>query len=252
MIVGIDTEFERRKTFKPILSIIQIKIEDKEPVIYDVINKKKEDLLELMEILSNDNIVKVIHSAKQDLEAIFYHFDISMKNIFDTQIANKYLFGENEIGYLNLVKRYCDKDIIKEKRLQHSNWLRRPLSEEQIFYAKQDVFYLKEIYKKMIDMFDKNKNKKDKFIKENKEIENEDNYIFNPIRYWDKIKNRFKKSEKYVLYKKLFILREKIAFSHNLPREFVIKKDNLIKYIETKDTSFLKTHYKVNKNRFLI
>lgn len=346
-VIAIDTEFERKKTYKPILSIIQLKEEGKEAVVYDVYTQK-EDLKYLISLLSDDSVVKIIHSARQDVEAIYYHFNIVMKNIFDTQIAVNCLTGENEIGYAKLVKQYCGKNIMKEKKLQNSHWLQRPLSDEQIFYAKQDVEHLHEAYyalnnllmekknkvikKRSADVAiddagnngishhihensgadngiaDSNKEKKSNKIRGNKiknainndkksnnkknnnvdysDTENnaiqdgiinnnisensEDNndmykqfkekcslledkrmYAFNPRHAWHKICAKYKKNKKCSIIRNMFILREKIAFSIDVPREFVISTHNLVSFAETGDVKFLKTNYKVNKNEFL-
>ena len=249
-IVALDTEFERIRTYKPILSIVQVCFEDEEPKIFDVLKKDPDEMNELKILLSNDKIIKIIHSARQDVEAVYYHFGIAMQNIFDTQIAVKCLTGENEIGYANLVKNYCYTEIVKEKRLQHSNWMKRPLLEEQIFYAKQDVRYLCQAYRVLSKLLEQNDNK-NRFINECELLANKDNYTFNPLHFWQKIKHKFHYTSNYNLIRDLFILREKIAYKVNLPREFVIKTQNLFNFAETGDFSFLKTHRKVNKKIFI-
>ena len=109
MLISIDTEFERRRTYRPVLSIVQVKEEGEDAVIYDVREEKNNDnnidgtvdiktsngdLQHLKNILSEENNVKIIHSCRQDMEAIYSHFHFVMKNVFDTQIAAKYLgFG---------------------------------------------------------------------------------------------------------------------------------------------------------------
>jgi hypothetical protein len=127
---------------------VQLKKNNDETIIYDVYSHKNRDLTDLIEILRNNNVVKIIHSARQDVEAIFYRFNIAMKNIFDTQLAYKYLkFNQKknaEIGYSTIVKEFCNVDINKSKTLQKSNWLKRPLTEQQLKYAKLDVEYLYE------------------------------------------------------------------------------------------------------------
>ena len=249
-IVAIDTEFERIRTYKPILSIVQVCFEDQEPKIFDVLQKDSNDMNELTTLLSNNEVTKIIHSARQDVEAIYYHFGIAMQNIFDTQIAVKCLSGEHEIGYANLVKNYCHTEIVKEKRLQHSNWMKRPLSEEQIFYAKQDVRYLCSAYHALSTLIDTSENKT-RFLNECEQLADKDNYGFNPLHFWQKIKHKFHYTTNYNLLRDLFILREKIAYKVNLPREFVIKTQNLFNFAETGNVSFLKTHRKVNARTFM-
>ena len=250
-IIAIDTEFERKRTYRPILSIVQIKVEKEEVKIYDVFKVDNEKLVDLIELLSNDDNIKIIHSARQDIEAIYYRFHIAIKNVFDTQIAEKCLYGKNEIGYAELVKKYCNVNIVKEKKLQNSNWLKRPLTEQQIVYAKQDVEYLYDVYIKMNSIFQDKKEYYDKFKSECAILENEDTYCFNPQHFWQKIKHKFGYIKNYKLCYDLFILREKLAFSLNLPREFVIKTHDLFNFSETGNIEFLKTHHRVDKNKFI-
>ena len=253
MVIALDTEFQRTHTYRPILSIVQIKKEIEEPHIYDVLDKKNKkdnnaDIEELISLLGDNSIVKIIHASKQDIEAIYSRFHIVIKNIFDTQIGAKYLGYGNEIGYKNAVKLFVGKDIIKEKTLQNSKWLKRPLTKEQIIYAKQDVEYLHEIYKKMIAYFKNDKNKYEQFITECKSIENDKNYKFNPYYIWQKNKHKIGFSIYYNEIKRLFIEREKLAFKYNLPREFVWKMNDLMLFAKTKDTNLLNSiHRKVDK-----
>ena len=119
-IVAIDTEFERKHTYRPILSIVQIREENKDPVIYDVYKKDNEQLIDLLEILANDDIIKVIHSARQDVEAIFYRFHIEMHNIFaSNEEASKEFdhfkkHGDNAVleGNKIIIKNAHDKDTL--------------------------------------------------------------------------------------------------------------------------------------------
>ena len=250
-VVAIDTEFERRRTYRPILSIIQIREGDKDAVVYDVYKQKNENLKNLLEILSNDDIVKIIHAARQDIEAIFYRFHISIRNVFDTQIGFKIIKHENEVGYSKLVEEMCGKSIIKEKELQKSNWLKRPLSEEQIMYAKQDVLYLHEVYYKMMDFFLDNADKYNEFKNECAYLEDKRNYVFNAMHVWQKMKCNFVNNVNYKLIKELIISRERLAYKANIPREFAIKTEHLINFAKTGDISMLKTHKKIDKQIFI-
>ena len=250
-IIALDTEFERRYTYRPILSIVQLRQEGRDAVVYDVYKQKNESLVDLLELLADDNVIKIIHAARQDVEAIFYRFHISIQNIFDTQIAYKYLAHKNNIGYTAMVCNLLQQDITKDKKLQNSNWLKRPLTEQQISYAKQDVQYLHDAYYKMIHYFQKNQYAYQQFKTECMHIEDEKNYIFNPNHYWQTIKHKFINNSHYEIIKKMFILREKLAYKINIPREFVIKTSNLINFAHTGDIAYLQTHNKVKRNIFI-
>ena len=69
-----------------------------------------------------------------------YHFKISVRNIFDTQIAALFLGYNDAPGYEKLVNHYLDKQINKD--MQYSDWLERPLSKKQLEYALADVEFL--------------------------------------------------------------------------------------------------------------
>ena len=271
MLISIDTEFDRRHTYRPILSIVQIKEEGKQPVIYDVkrtgngdkdvnnniqccgdIKSSEEDLKYLVDLLSNKDNIKIIHASSQDIEAIYSHFKFVIKNVFDTQIGAKYLGFGYEIGYAKAVELFCDKEIVKEKRLQNSHWLKRPLTKEQIFYAKQDVEFLEHIYNKMNLLFKDKPEEYEKFCNECNNLVSEKKYKFNPYYVWQKNKHKIKFTKNYELIKKLFFEREKQASYHNLSREFVWKLKDLVMFAETKDKMFLQSiNFRVPQDVFL-
>ena len=139
-LLGIDTEFIRDKTYYPILSLIQLAVNNK-VFIFDCVKKNK-NLKILREILNDDKYVKIFHDSEQDIEIINDFFNIDLKNYFDTQLANAFIDTELNISYKNLVSRYLDINIDKEQ--QTSNWLRRPLNKNQIKYAANDYNWLED------------------------------------------------------------------------------------------------------------
>jgi ribonuclease D len=124
-LVAIDTEFSRERSFFPILSIVQIKYKNCVKII-DCINISRKDIKDLKEILQNKKLIKIFHSYKQDIEAIYQYFGIIPKGCMDLQIIAKNLNIGNQVGYSFLVQKY--KNITLEKENQRSNWLRRSRS----------------------------------------------------------------------------------------------------------------------------
>ena len=139
--IGLDTEFIRESTYRPILALIQISLANGE--IYLIDPQKIKDISGISNITSDPKIVKIIHSAKQDLEALYSHLGSFPKNVFDTQIAYNFLSEKSNIGYSALVKNICDVDI--KEGSWRTDWLKRPLSEEKKEYAANDVMYLHKI-----------------------------------------------------------------------------------------------------------
>ncbi|MCP4355437.1 MAG: ribonuclease D [Proteobacteria bacterium] len=153
-VLFIDTEFHSERLYYAELCLIQIATTDTCVAIDPVVNNL--DLTEFVKFLDNDNIMKIFHAGRQDLE-IFYKLNNNkpIKNIFDTQVAALAVGLGDQIGYANLVKSLLNVSI--DKSQQVANWLNRPLSKDQLDYAMDDVIYLKEIYKKLVKTIEKKK-----------------------------------------------------------------------------------------------
>lgn len=141
-VLAIDTEFERRTTYFPIFALLQV-FDGKTIYLIDVTQLDCSD--EFRAIFSNENIVKIMHSSKEDLEVLFTAWNCKVNNLFDTQVAHNFLTGNLSIGYASIVAEICGETLGKEAT--QSDWLARPLSQMQLDYAAKDVVFLPEIYK---------------------------------------------------------------------------------------------------------
>lgn len=152
--ITMDTEFIRRNTYFPQLSLIQVGVPDQAYVI-DFTAFKREDLTPLMEVLRSPLIIKVFHSAGQDCEALYHALGRFPFPLFDTQIAAALLGMGGCIGYEPLVHACLGLHI--DKTCQQSPWLKRPLTEEQITYAAHDVIYLIDVYRILLQRLEATK-----------------------------------------------------------------------------------------------
>ena len=135
--LGVDTEFRRTTKDNMRLGLLQVNDGDEIYLIDAVLINDPEDNCDFL--LSNE-VKKIFHSCKEDLEAIFSWTGSVMKNLFDTQLANAFLDGHYSISYQGLVEERLD--ISLDKKETRSNWIRRPLSDSQLSYAASDVEYL--------------------------------------------------------------------------------------------------------------
>jgi len=140
--IGVDTEF--RRTTKDNMRLALLQINDEEE-IYLIDTILIEDPKDQASFLFSKEVTKILHSCKEDLEAIYSWTNKEMLNIFDTQLANSFLNDDYSIGYQGLVER--ELGITLEKKETRSNWIRRPLSDAQLKYAALDVEYLIHLYK---------------------------------------------------------------------------------------------------------
>lgn len=141
-ILALDTEFIRVDTFFPKLGLIQV-CDDEGSYLLDPVSLT--DWTAFNSILSNSSITKVLHSCSEDLVVFKEFFGSLPSPIFDTQKAAAFLGFGYSISYQNLVKEILAIELSKGET--RSDWLRRPLSEEQCKYAALDVAYLPEIYR---------------------------------------------------------------------------------------------------------
>ncbi len=148
--LALDTEFLRERTYRPQLCLIQVKANEFLACI-DAIAIK--DLSPFLALLDNPNIVKVFHAASQDLE-IFYMLTKQVPApLFDTQIAAPLLGYNEQIGYGNLVNEHLNIELSKAHT--RADWTRRPLPDQQIHYALDDVIYLEKLYLDMREQLER-------------------------------------------------------------------------------------------------
>jgi ribonuclease D len=226
-ILALDTEFERRYTYFSKLSLIQIGVSADEIYIVDVL--KVVDIREIRKILFNPGIKKIIHSLYQDIE-IFYHLfkDVPV-NLYDTQAAAEALGIGKSVSYFDIVKQICNISLNKE--MQKCDWMRRPLSEEQIEYAAFDVQFLFEIHdylEHQLYKFSKIELFKSIMIKHH----HTKTYAINYDDAWKKVAF-YKKSESFSERMQIFAaLREELASQVNVPRGHFMSDKDLVKICE--------------------
>jgi ribonuclease D len=219
-----DTEFERRSTYKAIISVIVI-FDGENIGIIDCLEKNI-NFKKIFKLLNKKNITLIIHSCRQDLEIFLSLVKKILFSVFDTQVA-ALLSGYHEVpSYKKLVQDFCK--ISLDKSLQKEDWLKRPINNERINYLINDVYYLKIIFNKLNNkLVRKNKVKLfNKLIKkEIFKISHEDY----PIIFKKKLGNDILKNKKFI---KIINFRNKIAKKINLPKNWVFSDKEIISNIK--------------------
>ena len=146
--IGVDTEFMRERTFFANLCLVQISTDDS---IYCV-----DPLITPDMHLFWDTVMEsgwVAHSARQDIEVIYQAAERMPKCLFDTQIAAGLLGFAPQMGYANLVNELFGVDIPKSHT--RADWSKRPLGDDLLQYAAEDVEYLLPAWQKLQETLDK-------------------------------------------------------------------------------------------------
>lgn len=139
--VIVDTEFMRRNTFFPEVALLQLSVGETAWLIDPL---TIEDTAGLVALLTDQGVVKVLHSASEDLEVFQRWLGVLPQPLFDTQRAAALLDMGFGLGYGALVQAVCEVEL--EKGETRSNWLQRPLTDSQCHYAAQDVIYLHAVW----------------------------------------------------------------------------------------------------------
>ncbi|MDP3371880.1 MAG: hypothetical protein Q8S21_03200 [Candidatus Paracaedibacteraceae bacterium] len=221
--LAIDTEFTRRTTYWPQLELIQIGIPNVAIFVIDC--KAINDWSQLVSLLQNPNIIKVFHSARQDLEGLLKLFNALPLSIFDIQIAAAFLGFGHSIGLGDLVEQLLGESMDKSE--QHSNWETRPLRSAQIAYAAMDVHYLIKLYPLIINQL--GQLNRLTWINEFCEaLEDKNKLITIPDHAWIKLRSHLKNENELYFCKEFSALRERLAQKMDCNRSRVINDSDLI------------------------
>ena len=141
--VGVDTEFMRVRTFHPIPALYQL-ADDDTVLLLD--GQANASFAALKALLTDPDRCKVMHACSEDLEVMAVHLGLRPVVVADTQLAHAFLTPAYSAGYASVVEHYLGRAL--EQHESRSDWLKRPLSNAQIRYAREDAAYLVPVYEK--------------------------------------------------------------------------------------------------------
>lgn len=137
------------------LTLVQVGNYSGEVYLFDILRNK--DLLSrgrLGTLLESPNIIKVIQSCSNDSAALYHQFKVTLKNVFDTQVANLVIQEHQGRRLAPLLKlaAICEqyggkkfstelKDDVQAEWMTVTGdlWAKRPMTDEMILYAAGDV-----------------------------------------------------------------------------------------------------------------
>ncbi|XSG81433.1 MAG: ribonuclease D [Methyloligella sp. ZOD6] len=220
--IAVDTEFMREQTFWPKLCLIQIAAGERELLI-DTLAPGIE-LAPFFDLMNDESVLKVFHSARQDVEIMHHLAGQVPRPIFDTQVAAMVCgFGES-VGYGMLVKRILNRNLDKTSRF--TDWSRRPLSEKQLTYAIGDVTHLRDLFPKLKAQLD-NSGRETWLNEEMGVLTDPGTYELHPENAWKRLKMRTKTPKALAVLMEIAAWREREAQTQDVPRSRILKDDAL-------------------------
>ena len=133
-LVAFDTEFVAEDSYRPELCLVQVATND-EIAIIDPYTCT--DLGPFWESLVDPDTTVIVHAGREETLFCYRATKKLIPRLFDIQIAAAFLGFEYPASYGNLVLRFTGKVLDKEET--RSDWRNRPLSNQQLQYAAQDV-----------------------------------------------------------------------------------------------------------------
>jgi ribonuclease D len=226
----------RERTYYAQLCLVQVALPGDDPADAVLIDPLAEGLSldPLYALFRNQDVVKVFHAARQDLEIFHVDGGVVPAPLFDTQVAAMVCGFGDQVGYETLVRKIAKANLDKSSRF--TDWSRRPLSEAQRTYAIADVTHLRQIYEYLSGELARSK--RTHWLEEElSALTDASNYVVTPSDAWQRLKLRNASPKLLAIARELAAFRETTAQERNIPRNRILKDDALMELVSTKPRS---------------
>lgn len=220
---ALDTEFIREKTYYPRLALVQVATDD---VIACIDPLALDGLEPLLELLYEPGIVKVLHAARQDQELFFNLTGKAPAPVFDTQVAAALAGWPDQVGYGTLVKDIAGVEL--DKSHARTDWMQRPLPDEALSYAADDVRYLGRVYRHLHGELAR-RGRLEWIAEDLAQLSEAGLYTARPGEAWRRVKGTQKLKPKHMrVLAELAAWREETAMHLDRPRQWLVRDEVLV------------------------
>jgi ribonuclease D len=214
--IGVDTEFLRERTFFPRLCLLQLSAADR---IW-CIDTLKVGLEALVPVLTAPASTKIIHAARQDLEAFYLTTKRVISPVFDTQIAAGCIGLKPQIGYAELANVLLGVTLTKGQT--RTDWSKRPLTAEQLEYAADDVLHLGTIAALLREKL-RELGREHWVLEDCRALEHTELYEPDPSQAWQRLRGLQQLAPRpRARAKAIAVWREQAARDRDLPRAWIL------------------------------
>jgi ribonuclease D len=154
--LGIDTEFVGEGRYRPLLCLVQVAVLDDDGAtdvtVLDPLVGDGFDVDPLAEVLADPAVEIVLHAGRQDVALLRRVWHTELTSIFDTQVAAGFAGLRAQLGYEPLLNEILGVRL--RKSASFTKWDTRPLSEEQVGYAREDVLHILQLSERLQERLD--------------------------------------------------------------------------------------------------
>lgn len=222
---GLDTEFIKVDTLWPKLGVFQINVNDQ---IY-LLDGTSLNLSAFWEKLFQAQ-QNIFHACGEDIDLIYHYAQQkNLDNVFDTQVGMSFLGHGLQVSYQNALKTMLNVDI--DKGQTRSDWLARPLSDEQLNYAANDVLYLMQLADKV--QTDLKQNYLLDFAQEDCRNLTQEIGEETPLELLYQDVGNYRHSRRQLMQlQQLAVWREQMVKALNQPRSFILRNSTMLDLVE--------------------
>ena len=213
----------RERTYFAKLCLIQVATDDITAIIDPL---AIDDLSPMCDLLSDRDVVKVVHAGSQDLEIFFRLCGIAAAPVFDTQIAATLAGFPQQVGYAALVKDILH--VALDKGDTYTDWARRPLTDTQVEYALNDVRYLPEVHRRLVAELER-EGRLPWLAADFGRLEDTATYDVKPLEQWRRVKRVSSLNRRQLaVAREVAAWRELEAQRRDVPKRWVIGDESVV------------------------
>jgi len=220
---AVDTEFERSRTFYLNPALLQVSVDDTFYLVDIAIKELAELFLPAFKKL-------ILHSGSEDLELWQQVTGAKPEAVFDTQVAAALAGYSLHTSYQNLVE--AEFDVSLTQGMSRSDWLQRPLSDEQKAYAVEDICYLEDLQQQLSTQVSERGLMTLFNVLMHQQLDNMDQDVHNEKLFQKLVKSQRLSNEQSVRLWRLLLWRDQLAQNRNKPRNWILKPPEIVAVVQ--------------------
>ena len=221
-LVAFDTEFVSESTYRPELGLLQFATDDR-CVAVDPL--EIQDLSAWWEIMADADTRVIVHGGQAEIRFCLHLIGKPPRNLYDIQLAEGFRGRSYPLSYSAIVQRVLNCQV--DGSQTRTDWLRRPLSQEQLQYALEDVHHVLEIWRTQMQWLQENQ--RAEWVESEMQRMIDDIVSDDAMPPWQRLSGTHKLSRRELaVLHQLADWREADAASRNRPVRRIMRDDLLI------------------------
>jgi ribonuclease D len=149
--LALDTEFMGEGRYRTLLCLVQLAVPENDGSAgrIEIVDPLTGGLdgAPLAAVLADPAVQVIVHAGRQDIALLRRSLGTDVRNVFDTQVAAAFVGVGAQCSYHSLLAQLLG--VRAAKSASFTRWDARPLSDEQVSYAREDVAHLLDLAREL-------------------------------------------------------------------------------------------------------